>query len=69
MATCIGTMFTLCAIPMAATASAPKPEVKLFSTVIPVTFSRFWMEDGIPTMQTPTTMIRLNRTIRGERET
>ena len=30
-----------------------KPEVKLLSTVMPVTFSRFWIAAGMPTMQTP----------------
>ena len=41
---------------MAATALAPKGAVKLLSTVMPVTLSRFWMEAGMPTPHTPLTM-------------
>ena len=52
-------------MPMAATALEPKAEVKLFSTLMPVTLSRFWMEAGMPTAHTPTTMCRLNENILG----
>ena len=37
----MGTMLTFWVMPMAATASEPKEEVKLFKTVMPVTFKRF----------------------------
>ena len=53
------------AMPMAATASEPKEAVKLFSTLMPVTFSRFWMDAGMPTAHTPTTMCRLKPNILG----
>ena len=50
-----GTMLIFWEIPIAATASEPNTEVKLFSTVMLVTFSRFWMEEGMPTPQMPAT--------------
>ncbi len=55
-------------MPMAATASGPWREVKLFSTVMPVTLRRFWMAEGMPTAQTPITIPRSKRSCRGERE-
>ena len=54
---------------MAATASAPKAEAKLLSRVMPVTLSRFWMEAGIPTCSTPTTMGRRKQNLRGSMQT
>ena len=43
-------------MPIAATASAPCSEVRLFSSVMPVTFSRFCIDAGTPTAHTPSTM-------------
>ena len=64
-AICTVTELIFWAMPMAATALEPKAEVKLFSTLMPVTLSRFWMEAGMPTAHTPTTMCRLNENILG----
>ena len=56
-------------IPIAATASEPNTEVKLFSTVMLVTFSRFWMEEGMPTPQMPATTAGFALAIAGRRQT
>ena len=60
-----GTVLIFCAMPIAATASEPKEAAKLFSTVMPVTLSRFWIEAGTPTPQTPRTMRTVGRNCRG----
>ena len=65
----MGTMLIFWAMPMAATASAPKLEVKLLSTVIPVTFSRFWIAAGMPTAHTPETMTLSSRNMLGRMHT
>ena len=41
MAICMGIMLILWEMPMAATGLVPKAAVKLFKTVMPVTFKRF----------------------------
>ena len=53
MATYMGTMLILVQMPMAARAAVPKGAARLLRTVLPTTFSRFWMEAGTPTPQTP----------------
>ena len=64
-AICTVTELIFWAMPIAATALEPKEEVKLFRTLMPVTFSRFWMEAGTPTANTPSTMWRWGLNILG----
>ena len=54
----MGIMHSFWETPMAATALELKAAVKLLSTVMPVTFSRFWMAAGTPTAHTPATRLR-----------
>ena len=65
----IGTMLIFCAMPMAATGLAPKLAVKLVSRVMPVTLSRFWIDAGMPTPQTPTTTCRRSLNALGRMQT
>ena len=66
METCMGTWLIFCTMPIAATALAPKAAVKLLSTVMPVTLSRFCMEAGTPTPKTPSAISFVQRYILGE---
>ena len=56
-------------MPMAARAWAPKGEAKLLRMVMPVTLSRFWMEAGTPTPNTPSTMFFRRQKALGEMQT
>ena len=65
----IGIMPIFCEMPIAATAASPAAAVRLLSTVIPVTLSRFCIEAGIPTPQMPKTMFLLKLTFLGSMQT
>ena len=58
-----------CEIPIAATASEPKDDVKLFKIVMPVTFKRFWIAAGIPTLHIPIKIGFWGRNIDGRMQT
>ena len=64
-----GTMLIFWAIPMEATTSEPKEAAKLFSRVMLVTFSRFWIQAGIPTANMPRRMVLSKENIFGDTDT